>query len=82
MIVKLSKKAECELNKLAPIVMRQIVTHVDLIRNNPFNMKVKPLHGKWRGHFRYRVGKWRVIFALVGNEIVIKSIGHRQDIYK
>ncbi len=27
MIVKLSKKAECELNKLAPIVMRQIVTH-------------------------------------------------------
>ena len=32
--------------------------------------------------YRFRIGDYRVIFDLEGNEIVVLRIGHRRDIYK
>jgi mRNA interferase RelE/StbE len=42
---------------------------------------VRPLHGEFRGLYRLRVGKWRVIFALEGELIRVISIDNRGQAY-
>ena len=34
------------------------------------------------GEYRFRIGDYRVIFDLMGNEIVVLRVGHRKHIYK
>jgi mRNA interferase RelE/StbE len=34
------------------------------------------------GTYRFRIGDYRVVFDLEGDEIVILRVGHRRDIYK
>jgi len=40
------------------------------------------LKGQFAGLRRYRVGDYRVIYAVLGNEVLVLRIGHRKDIYK
>ena len=32
--------------------------------------------------YRFRIGDYRVVFDLKGNEIIVLRVGHRKDIYK
>lgn len=34
------------------------------------------------GAYRFRIGDYRVIFDLEGDEIVVLRVGHRRDIYR
>ena len=34
------------------------------------------------GTYRFRVGEYRVIFDLEGNDVVILRVGHRKEIYR
>ncbi|MCK4620862.1 MAG: type II toxin-antitoxin system RelE/ParE family toxin [Desulfuromonadales bacterium] len=34
------------------------------------------------GTYRFRIGDYRVVFDLEGDEIVLLRVGHRRDIYK
>lgn len=34
------------------------------------------------GSFRFRVGDYRVVFDLEGDQIVILRVGHRREIYR
>jgi mRNA interferase RelE/StbE len=34
------------------------------------------------GSYRFRIGEYRVIFDLEGEEIVVLRVGHRSDIYR
>jgi len=34
------------------------------------------------GSYRFRIGDYRVIFDIEGDEIVVLRVGHRKDIYK
>ena len=34
------------------------------------------------GGYRFRIGDYRVIFDIEGNEIVILRVGHRREIYR
>ena len=43
---------------------------------------VKALAGQWQGHFRIRVGDYRVIFMIAPDEITIVRARHRSDIYR
>ncbi len=46
-----------------------------------FSGDVTKLRGS-RNEYRLRVGDWRVLFELVGDQIVVYAIGDRKDIYK
>jgi len=51
---------------------------------NPFTCKnARSLHGQLEGLFRYRVGKFRMIFRIITEtgEIRILAIASRGDIY-
>ena len=40
------------------------------------------LKGQFAGLRKYRVGDHRVIFAILGDDVLILRIGHRRDIYR
>lgn len=41
----------------------------------------KPLRKSLKGHRKLRVGDYRIIYRVQGNNIIILKIGHRQDVY-
>jgi mRNA interferase RelE/StbE len=43
---------------------------------------VKPLQGYTDGRQRLRIGKYRVIFKISGENLYVIEIGSRGDIYK
>ena len=40
------------------------------------------LKGQFAGLRKYRIGDYKVIYALVGTDILILRIGNRRDVYK
>ncbi len=40
------------------------------------------LKGKFAGLKKFRIGDYRVVFAIIGDAILITRVGHRRDIYK
>ena len=42
---------------------------------------VRALAGQWRGRFRLRVGRWRVIFRRE-DDIVVLRVLHRREAYR
>jgi mRNA interferase RelE/StbE len=34
------------------------------------------------GSYRFRIGEYRVVFDMEGEEIVVLRVGHRRDIYR
>jgi mRNA interferase RelE/StbE len=40
------------------------------------------LKGQFTGLRKFRVGDYRVIYALLGEDVLILRIGHRKNIYK
>jgi mRNA interferase RelE/StbE len=40
------------------------------------------LKGEFAGLRKYRVGDYRIIYALIDKNVVVLRIGHRKDIYK
>ena len=40
------------------------------------------LKGHFAGLRKYRVGDYRVIYAIVGDDVMILRIAHRSDVYK
>jgi mRNA interferase RelE/StbE len=43
---------------------------------------VRTLSGKWQGHFRLRVGDYRVIFTILKDEITVMRVRHRSEVYR
>ena len=40
------------------------------------------LKGRFAGLRKYRVGDYRVIYAIVGSDVLILRIGHRREVYR
>jgi len=41
----------------------------------------KPLRYSLKGHRRLRVGDYRIVYRIDGNDVIIVAIKHRKDIY-
>lgn len=42
----------------------------------------KPLRGSLSGHYRIRTGDYRLQFRVVGVEVIIERLGHRDGFYE
>jgi mRNA interferase RelE/StbE len=42
----------------------------------------KPLQRTLKGYWKFRVGDYRVVFRLSGEEIIVLGIAHRKSIYR
>ena len=62
--VELSEEAEQQLQRLPRRIQAQIERAIDALEVDPFQGDVIPLKGRqWRGRYRKRVGRYRIIFV-------------------
>ena len=83
--VEYTPASQRQLRKLDPQVKARIVRFMRervLTAYSPYDLG-KQLAGDWSGHWRYRVGDFRVICVLRDAELIVSVVraGHRSDVY-
>ncbi len=75
------KSVQRDLKKLSKTEADRILNQVeeDLSKNADTYPVLK---GQFADLRKYRVGKYRVIYAILGHDVLILRIGHRKDVYK
>jgi mRNA interferase RelE/StbE len=70
-----------DLKKVSKAEARRVLDQIEEELSQ--NVEVYPmLKGRFAGLRKYRVGDYRVLYALLGNEVIVLRIGHRKDVYK
>ncbi len=79
--VVFKKSVHRDLKRLSRPEAKRILDLIDtdLIKKPEVNPVLK---GQFAGLRKYRIGDYRVIYALIGSEILILRIGDRKDVYK
>ena len=71
--VRLAKGAARQLRELPPDHQEIIRKHLREMADDPLRGNVKPLKGKqWKGRYRKRVGRYRVIFIPFYTERIVE----------
>ncbi|MFI3082155.1 type II toxin-antitoxin system RelE/ParE family toxin [Streptococcus suis] len=84
--VILSAKAQKQIRKLdktaASLILRYLYKHIDGC-DNP-RQYGKALTANRSGHWRYRIGNYRVIVSIEDDKLIVTAleVGHRKEIYK
>lgn len=78
--IEIKEEAKAELRELPEDVRREIGYRLHLLQQE-FSGDVKKLKGS-RNEYRLRVGNYRMLFELVGKQIVVYTLGQRKDIYR
>ena len=83
--VELSREAQKALGKLGAVPARRIAAGLRQIAelDDPRD-RGKALTGKLAGHWRYRIGDYRVIAQIEDGRmvIIVIAIGHRREVYR
>ena len=69
----LKKLSKPEAKRILDLIEKELIEQPE---SNPV------LKGQFSGLRKYRVGDYRVIYALLGLDILILRIGNRKDVYK
>ena len=82
--LEIERRAERELGKLDKHTGKRIVAAMRAVAalDNPRD-RGRALAGEWAGHWRYRVGDYRVIARIEDGRmvIVVIAVGHRREVY-
>ncbi len=75
------KSVHRDLKKLSKAEACRILDQIEqgLLKEPESNPVLK---GQFTGLRKFQVGDYRVIYALLGDDILILRIGHRRDVYK
>ena len=74
-------RAERDIRKLDPKIKNRIGKTLLRFTQDPIQYAEK-LSDSLLGSFRFRIGDYRVIFDIEGDEIVVLRVGHRREIYR
>ena len=75
------KSVHRDLKKLSKAEASRILDQIEQeLTKNPESFPV--LKGQFAGLRKYRIGDYRIIYALVGTDILVLRIGNRRDVYK
>jgi mRNA interferase RelE/StbE len=70
-----------DLKKLSKADAHRILNQLEKdLSLNPNEYPV--LKGEFAGLRKYRIGNYRVIFAILGQDVLVLRIGHRKDVYE
>ena len=58
----------------------RILREINVLKTNPY--AGKPLRGELKGVHSLRIGNYRVLYQIKGNEIHLLVVGHRKRIYE
>ena len=75
------KSVQRDLKKLSRSEVRRILDQIEEeLSKNAESYPV--LKGRFAGLRKYRVGDFRLIYAVLGNDVLVLRVGHRKDVYK
>ena len=75
------KSVSHDLKRLPKAEARRILNQID--REFPKKADSNPvLKGQFDGLRKYRIGDYRVIYSILGDNVLILRIAHRRDVYK
>ena len=83
--VHLSPHAARQYQRLDPSVRADVQAGIDALRRSPLaGPKVKGLKGALREYWRYRVGDYRIVYAVDPRHraVYVDYIQHRKDVYR
>ncbi len=80
--LRIYKKAEKEIKKIAKLYQKALLEALREIGENPF--AGKPLSRELTGRFSYRVGPYRIIYKVNKKDklVLVLTAGHRAIVYK
>jgi mRNA interferase RelE/StbE len=76
-----TRRAVKDIQKLDSETKERIGKTLLRYKDNPL-IYAEKLTDSRLGTYRFRIGDYRVIFDIEGNEIVVLRVGHRREIYK
>ncbi|HZY30513.1 MAG TPA: type II toxin-antitoxin system RelE/ParE family toxin [Candidatus Methylomirabilis sp.] len=76
-----TRRAERDIQGLDPDIKERLGKALLRYEEDPLKHAEK-LTQSVLGSYRFRIGDYRVVFDLEGNEIVVLRVGHRREIYK
>jgi mRNA interferase RelE/StbE len=75
------KSVQRDLKKLSRSEVRRILDQIEEeLSKNAESYPV--LKGRFAGLRKYRVGDFRVIYAVLGTDVLVLRVGHIKDVYK
>ena len=75
------KSVQRDLKKLPKAEASRILNQIE--KELPEKADTYPvLKGQFAGLRKYRADDYRVIYAILGDDVLILRIGHRRDVYK
>lgn len=74
-------RAERDIKKLDPAPKNRIGKALLKLQENPL-LYADKLSDPSMGTYRFRIGDYRIIFDIEGNDIVVLRVGHRKEIYR
>ncbi len=75
------KSVHRDLRKLSKPEARRVLDRIEnKLSKNPDSNQV--LKGPFAGLRKFRVGEYRVIYAILDADVLILRIGHRKDVYE
>jgi len=69
-----------KVRKLDRQVQIRILREIKVLENDPF--RGKRLFGRLSGLFSFRAGEFRVIYSLTGGKVIVRTVGHRREVYE
>lgn len=68
--------------KREPALYARVSRALDDLEEDPF--QGKPLRGRLKGRYSYRVGSYRILYVIHRHQLlaIVIDIGHRRDIYR
>lgn len=70
-----------DLKRLGKAEARRILDQLEHdLANNP--SQYPTLKGEFAGLRKYRIGNYRIIFAILDQNVLVLRIGHRKDVYR
>ena len=76
-----TRRAEKDIQGLDPDIKERLGKALLRYEEDPLKHAEK-LTQSVLGSYRFRIGDYRFVFDLEGNEIVVLRVGHRREIYK
>jgi mRNA interferase RelE/StbE len=75
------KSVQRDLKKIDKAQVLHVLNQIDKeLADHPESFP--PLKGQFAGLRKYRIGAYRVIYAILDKDLVILRIGHRREVYK
>jgi mRNA interferase RelE/StbE len=76
-----TRRAARDISKLQRGVKQRIKRSLERYARDPF-FYAKKMADPTLGTYRFRIGEYRVIFDIEGDELTILRLGHRSKIYR